>query len=142
MNRILVAAMVAAAAVAASSCGDASIKVSPPLFVTDTLPANGATAPSVSLNVVAVAFSEAVDEGSLKDKIALAQVTSFTDTGAGTAVAISLESLSQDKLTAVYTIGAALNPGTYYRITVSKDGVKAVSGNAMAADVRHYFLTE
>ena len=141
MRHLLVFTAIIAAA--ALSCGDSSIKVAPPLFVSDTMPANGATVSAASLNVLAVSFSEAIDEGSLKDKVALAAVSSWTDTGGGTAVAIALVSLNKDDgMTAVYSIAAPLTAGTYYRLTISKDGVASASGNQMAADVSHYFLAQ
>jgi hypothetical protein len=141
MKHLLVTAMVLAAA-AAASCGESSIKIDPPLFVTDTLPANGATTSAADLTVVAIAFSEAIDGGTLKDKVTLSAVSSWSDDGAGTAVAVSLTSVSEDKLTALYAIGVPLTAGQYYRITVKRDGVAAESGNTLAADVHHYFLAQ
>jgi hypothetical protein len=143
MKRFFVIAAILAAA-GAFSCGQSTITVSPPLFVTDTVPANGATTSSSALNVIAVTFSEVIDKETLTGRVSLAAVPSclWTDTCGGTPVSISLSAVSEDKLTAIFSIGAALAPAMYYRIRVSKDGLKSESGNTMAADVSHYFLTE
>ena len=116
--------------------------MAPPLFVSDTLPANGATAPAADLTVVAIAFSEAIDDSSLKDGVSLAAVASYTDTGAGTDIPLSLSSVSEDRLSALFAIGGPLMAGQYYRISVRKDAVKSGSGNTMVADVHHYFLAQ
>ncbi|MBI5528187.1 MAG: Ig-like domain-containing protein [Deltaproteobacteria bacterium] len=140
LRNVAVFAVVAGLAVA--SCGDSAVKVSSPLFVSDTQPANGATTSAAALNVVAVSFSEAVAGDTLAGRVNLAAVGSWTDTGEGQAVALGAPLLTEDKLTAMYAVTAPLNPGTYCRITVLKEGIESASGNTMAADVRHYFLAE
>jgi hypothetical protein len=141
MSRFVVALSLVAC-VAVVSCGDSTVKVSSPLFVSDTQPANGATTSAAALNVVAVSFSEAVAGDTLDGKVKLAAVSSWTDTSEGLAVALGAPLLTEDKLTAMYAVTAPLVADTYYRITVLKEGLESVSGNTMAADVRHYFLAE